>query len=68
MRDKTFRLEFDFFGLDTTGLEGRVVHIRAGKHPRYERQMGIAFEKISYQIARDINRAILAVSSGQTKG
>lgn len=60
LRDKRFRLEFDFFDLNTAGLEGQVVHIRPGKHARHERQLGIAFKAIPPVLARDLNRAIQA--------
>ncbi len=60
LREKSFRLEFDFVGVDTIGLEGKVVHIRPGKNPRYERQLGIGFTQISPVMARDINRTISA--------
>ena len=58
--DKAFRLEFDFFDVDTSRLTGRVVNLRQGKHARYERQLGLEFANITPTQARDINRAIAA--------
>ena len=58
--DKIFRLEFDFFEVNTSGLEGRVVNLRQGKHAQYERQLGLEFARISLTQARDVNRAIAA--------
>ena len=61
--DKSFRLEFDFFDVDTSGLEGRVVNLRKGKNAQYERQLGLEFVKISPTQARDVNRAIAAAAA-----
>lgn len=62
LMEKVFSLEFDFFDVDTRGLEGRVAHVRPGKHAAYERQLGIAFTRISATQARDINRAVETTS------
>lgn len=61
--DKTFGLEFDFFGVDTRGIEGRVAHLRPGKHPQFERQIGLSFTRITPMQARDINRAIASAGA-----
>ena len=58
--DKTFRMEFDFFDVDTTGLEGQVVNVHPGKREGYERRLGIVFTNIRPIVARDLNRVVVA--------
>ena len=58
--EKAFRLEFDFFDVDTTKLEAKVVNLRQGKHATFERQLGLEFVSITPTQARDINRAVAA--------
>ena len=66
--DKTFRLEFDFRDVDTRELEGRVVDVRPGKRPQYERKLGVAFTNIAPIPARDINRVVVADAADGPKG
>lgn len=59
LKKKTFLIDFDFFDLDTSGIEGRIVNVKKGAHHQYEKQVGVEFTKIDPDIARDINRIIL---------
>jgi c-di-GMP-binding flagellar brake protein YcgR len=55
---KTFDIDFDFYGVETAGISGKVVNVHPGKDPRNERQLGLEFTKIGSVARRDINRRV----------
>ena len=55
---KTFDVDFDFYGVETAGITGKVVNVHPGRDPRNERQLGIEFTKIDAETRRDINRRV----------
>lgn len=54
-----FDLNFDFFGADTDGISGRIVHAGYGPHPSYEKFLGIEFSKITSDQRDAIHRIVL---------
>jgi len=56
---KPFLLDFDFHDLPTAGIEGRVMNIRSGPQPRFDRTVGIQFTTIDPILKRDLNRIVL---------
>ena len=59
LMNKTFFVDFDFFDVDTSGIEGRIANVKTGERHEYEKQLGIEFTKIEKTSARDINRIVL---------
>jgi hypothetical protein len=51
---RTFRCEFDFYDLDTSGLRATVRHVEPGKDPMYERQLGLEFTTITGELSKGI--------------
>ena len=60
LMEKNFAVEFDFFDIDTEGIEGRIANVKDGQRHEYEKQVGIEFTKIDQTVARDINRKVLS--------
>jgi c-di-GMP-binding flagellar brake protein YcgR len=58
LRGKTLHVEFDFYDVETGGIDGQVVNVHPGKDPRHERQLGIRFTTIDPITRRDINRLV----------
>jgi c-di-GMP-binding flagellar brake protein YcgR len=57
---ETFDMEFDFFDINTAGIQGKIANIKKGLRHEYERQIGLEFTHIDKTIARDINRKVLS--------
>lgn len=55
---ETFRIDFDFYDVDTGEIQATVRNVRPGKNPLYERQLGLEFTDISPEARRDINRHV----------
>ena len=56
---KIFLLDFDFHDLETSGTEGRIMNIRPGPLPQFDRTLGVQFTKISPIVKRDLNRIVM---------
>ena len=56
---KIFLLDFDFHDLETSGTEGRIMNIRPGPLPQFDRTLGVQFTKISPLVKRDLNRIVM---------
>ena len=41
LRGRSFAIEFDFYDVQTDGIEGEVVNVHPGKDPDSERQLGL---------------------------
>lgn len=58
LKSKVFKLEFDFFDIDTSELTGKVTNVTEGVNEKYERQMGIAFESIPKLVAMELDEFV----------
>jgi len=54
LKEKTFKLEFDFFDVPTQNLNAKVVNISPGEHPQFERRLGMSFVDIRPELVRTI--------------
>ena len=59
LKEKTFHIQFDFFDIDTSHIEGRIANVTPGERHEYEKQLGVEFTKIEPEVARDINRIVM---------
>jgi c-di-GMP-binding flagellar brake protein YcgR len=59
LKTKTFYIDFDFFDIDTSHIEGQIVNVKPGERNEYEKQLGVKFTKIDPIVARDINRIVM---------
>ena len=60
LMEKIFDIEFDFFDINTEGIQGKIANVKKGLRHEYERQIGLEFTQIDKTIARDINRKVLS--------
>lgn len=60
LMEKTFTVEFDFFDIDTEGIEGKIANVKPGLRHEFEKQIGVEFTRIEKTVARDINRKVLS--------
>ena len=60
LMEKTFEIDFDFFDIETEGIEGKIANVKDGLRHENEKQLGIEFTKIDKTVARDINRKVLS--------
>ena len=60
LKQKKFRILFDFFDIDTSEIYGKIIHIKPGIREQYEKQLGIEFTQIQKEVSRDINRHVLS--------
>ena len=56
---KNFLLDFDFHDLETAGIEGKIMNVRPGPLPKFDRTVGIQFTTIDPLVKRDLNRIVM---------
>ena len=59
LKGMNFKVEFDFYEIDTNGITGKIVNILPGRNIAYEWKLGIHFTTIKPIIIRDINRRVV---------
>ncbi len=56
---KIFLLDFDFHDLETGGIEGKIMNVKPGPLPKFDRTVGIQFTTIDPLVKRDLNRIVM---------